>query len=170
MTTMNALSDADEFGLPMNILGKHPDEFYGMIGRIICVCAVLEDKVTTLRHTLAHAQQGKFTLEPVSAQIAAARPLARDLPESAAQQVDAFLDAAEVAFRYRNKLVHSSFPAQPDGRIWGHRATRDKAVTDGTADTVETTVEDLRAFLKKLADLVNSFLQVHTLAGMRTNS
>lgn len=87
---MYELSDADEFGLPMNILGNHPDEFYGLIGRIICVCAVLEEKVATLRHTLAHAEQGKFTLEPVSAQIEAARPLARDLPEPAAQAVGAF--------------------------------------------------------------------------------
>lgn len=157
----------DEFGLPITILGNHPDESYGVIGRIVCVCAVLEEKVTTLRHTLAHAEQGKSTHEPVSAQIDAARSLARDLPVAAAQQICAFLDAAEMAFRHRNELVHSSFPAQADGRIWGHRATRNRTIADGSADTVETTLEDLRKFLVELADLVSNFLQVHAVAGVR---
>lgn len=163
-------NDIDEFGLPITILGNHPDEFYGLIGRIVCVCAVLEEKVTTLRHTLTHAEQGKSTHEPVSTQIDVARTRARDLPDAAAQQVGAFLNAAEVAFRHRNELVHSSFPAQPDGRIWGHRATRDKTVTDSTADTVETTLEDPHEFLAKLADLVRNFLQVHALASARGHS
>ncbi len=42
-------NDIDEFGLPITILGNHPDEFYGLIGRIVCVCAVLEEKVTMKR-------------------------------------------------------------------------------------------------------------------------
>jgi hypothetical protein len=170
MASMYEQNDVDKLGLPVSILGNHPDEFYGVIGRIVCVCAVLEEKVTTLRHTLANAQQGKFTHEPVGAQIAAARRLTRDLPHGTEQDVIAFLDEAEVAFRHRNALVHSSFPAQPDGRIWGHRATRDKAVTDGTADTVETTLEELRMFLRKLAELVRSFIQVHALASVRGHS
>ncbi len=164
---MQELNDADEYCLPVGILGFHPNEFYGAIGRIVCVCAVLEDKVTTLRHTLANAEQGKFTHEPVSAQINAARGLTRELPDPDAQEVGRFLDAAGAAFRHRNELVHSSFPAQPDGRIWGHRATRDKAVTDGTADTVETTLDDLHAFIGELAQLVRSFNQVHALVGVR---
>ena len=126
--------------------------------------AVLEDEVTTLRHTLANAQQGRFTHEPVSKQIAEADRLAETLPELDARQVHDFLDEARAAFRYRNDLVHSSFPAQPDGRIWGHRPTRDKSVTDGTADTVETTLDDLRAFIVELARLVGGFHQALAVA------
>ena len=164
---MHELNDPDEYGLPVGILGIHPSEFYGAMGRVVCVCAVLEDKVTTLRHSLAKAEQGKFTHEPVSAQINAARRLTQKLPEYDAQEVVRFLEAAATAFRYRNDLVHSSFPAQPDGRIWGHRATRDKAVTDGTPDTVETTLDDLRAFIAEIAQLVRNFSQVHALVGVR---
>ncbi len=126
MASMHELNDVDELGLPVAILGIHPDGFYGAIGRVVCVCAVLEEKVTALRHTLANAQQGEFTHEPVSAQINAARRLMQELPDQDAQEVGRFLDAAGAAFRHRNELVHSSFPAQPDGRIWGHRATRDR--------------------------------------------
>src|SRR4051794_25713204 len=59
--TMSPVNDVDEYGLPAGILGRHPDKFYGSVGRVVCVCAVLEDKVTTLRHTLARAQQGQYT-------------------------------------------------------------------------------------------------------------
>ena len=164
---MREPSEVDDYGLPITILGSHPDQFYGAMGRVVCVCAVLEEKVTTLRHTLARVQQGKFTHEPVSGQIAAARGLAKGLPEEPRREVDDFLAATEGAFRLRNDLVHSSFPAQANGRIWGHRATRDKAVTDGTADTVGMTLEDLFGFVVQLADLVLGFNRVHALVTLR---
>lgn len=164
MVSMHAQENVDDFGLPTSILGQHPDEFYGVVGRIVCVCAVLEDEVTTVRHTLAGAQHGKFTHEPISAQIVAARRASQSLPQRAAQEIVAYLDESEAAFHHRNALVHSAFPAQPDGRIWGHRATRNRTVFDGTADTVETTLEELRLFLCELAGLVRRFNQVHGLA------
>jgi len=34
----------DEYNLPAGILGLHPDGFYGAIGRIVCVSAVLEGR------------------------------------------------------------------------------------------------------------------------------
>jgi hypothetical protein len=170
MVSMHEANGADEYGLPIGVLGLHPDEFYSAIGRVVCVCAVLEDKVMTLRHTLAGAEQGRFTREPVSAQIKAARALSNGLPEPGPEKINSFCDKAEAAFHHRNELVHSSFPAQPDGRLWGHRPARSKALTDGTADTVETTIGELRAFMGELASLVGVFNQVHALAGMRSPS
>jgi hypothetical protein len=161
---LRAVADVDEYRLPAGVLGRHPDEFYGALGRIVGVSAVLEDKVTILRHTLANAQQDEFTHEPVSSQIKAARTLCQGLPDHAASRIKEFLDAAQEAFVRRNDLVHSSFPAQPDGRVWGHRPTRARDVTDGTAATVETSIDDVRAFIAHLADLVESFNGVHALA------
>lgn len=158
------MSGVDDYGLPTGILGRHPEEFYGSIGRIVCVCAVLEDKITTLRHTLAGAKQGQFTHEPVSQQIDAARTLSRNLPDPAPERISRFLDEVQAAFRQRNDLVHSSFPGQPDGRLWGHRPTRLKNVVDGTADTIETSIGELRALIGKVAEIVESFNQVHAIA------
>jgi hypothetical protein len=158
------MTGVDEYGLPAGILGRHPDEFYGAIGRIVCVCAVLEDKTITLRHTLAGAQQGQHTHQPVSKQIDVARSLSHALPERAAQKVTAYLDQVDYAFRRRNELVHSSFPVQPDGRLWGHRPIRDKNVTDGSADTVVTSFGELREFICELAQLVQEFNGVHAIA------
>ena len=108
---MKHFNPADAYCLPAGILGVHPDEFYGAVGRIVCVCAVLEDKVTTLRHTLANAEQGEFTHQPVSTQIDVAERLAEALPELERRKVRDFLTAVRAAFQHRNDLVHSSFPA-----------------------------------------------------------
>lgn len=164
---MRQPNNGDDYGLPASILGVHPDEFYGSIGRIVCVCAVLEHQVTALRHALANARQGQFTHQPVSTQIRVARDLAAGLPEHHAKEIVGFLDRADAAFQHRHELVHSSFPAQPDGGIWGHRPTRNKDVTDGTADTIQTTLEDLRAFIGKLANLVAEFTRVYAFASVR---
>lgn len=119
---------------------------------------------------LAGTQQGRFTHEPVSQQVKISRSLARGLPEHTAGSVEAYLDAVQSAFERRNDLVHSSFPAQPDGRLWGHRPTRDRTVTDGRADTVETNMEDLGIFIGQLARLVTAFGGIHALTtiGSRT--
>lgn len=165
---MHGLSGEDDYGLPVNILGVHPEEFYGLIGRIICVCAVLEDKVTTLRHTLERAPQGQFTHQPVSDQIERARALADRPGAPHATQVQEFCDEVKQAFDHRNELVHSSFPAQADGTIWGHRPHRGRSVTDGRAQTVKLTLEELYAFLDEVVRLVKNFNHIHALAGTIT--
>jgi hypothetical protein len=147
----------DEYGLPGGILGDHPDEFYAVVGRIVCLCAVLEDKVTSLRHVLARAEQGRFAHQPVSEQIRTTRALARLLPDPGAETVVRFLDRAETAVTTRNALVHSSFPAQPSGTLWGHRPARDRSLTDGSADTFETSIDDLRHLIAELAELIHVF-------------
>jgi hypothetical protein len=164
MLLMYERNAVDEYGLPLGILGVHPNEFYGAIGRVVCLCAVLEDKVTTLRHTLERADQGSFTHQPVSKQISRARDLSRGLPEPGPETISVFCDNAQDVFSRRHDLVHSSFPAQPDGQIWGHRPVRDKGTTDGSAQTVETTLKELRAFINRIACLISDFNAVHGLA------
>lgn len=161
------MNDVDSFGLPAGVLGRHPEQFFAAIGRVVCVSAVLEEKITVLRHTLAGAPQGRFTQEPMSKQIHAATSLAGALPDPDAERVRMFLRESEHAFIRRNGLVHSSFPAQPDGSLWGHRPTRDKSVTDGRSDTVETSIEELTEFIAELAELVQSFNLVHAAAANR---
>jgi len=164
MLLMHEREGVDEYGLPLGVLGAHPNEFYSAIGRVVCVCAVLEAKVTSLRHTLERSGQGSFTNQPVGQQIIRVRDLSRRLPEPGPDRIGAFCDGAAAAFDRRNELVHSSFPAQPDGRLWGHRPARDKGTTDGSAQTVETTIEELRDFISELAQLVRDFNAIHSLA------
>ncbi len=166
MLLMHEHEGVDEYGLPLGVLGAHRNEFFSAIGRVVCVCAVLEAKVTTLRHTLERTGQGSFTNQPVSQQIVRVRDLSRRLPEPGPDRIGAFCDGAASAFDRRNELVHSSFPAQPDGRLWGHRPLRDQGTTDGSAQTVETTIEELCAFISELAHLVRDFNAIHSLASL----
>lgn len=150
----------DKYGLPSGILGDHPDEFYAAVGRAVCVCAVLEDKITSLRHSLERVEQGRFAHQPVSAQIRVTRALARRLPDSAAETVGTLLNRVDTVVTTRNALVHSSFPAQPSGRLWGHRPARDRSMTDGSADTFETSIENLRHLIGEVAELIQGFNHV----------
>lgn len=155
---------SDPFGLPPTILGPLPDEFFGAVGRIVCVCAVLEQQVSTLRHTLARAEQGAFTHQPVSKQIQEARSLATVLAADHRNRVHEFLAAAEQAFEERNSVVHSAFPAQDSGRLMGHRPVRDRSVTDGSAQWTVTSVDGLKRLIGRLSRLVLDFNQVFALA------
>lgn len=87
MVSVTDLNSVDAYGLPVGIQGQHPDELYAAVGRVLCVCAVLEDQVTTLRDTLAGASQGQFTQQPVKAQIDSAGTLSRRLPAAAASVI-----------------------------------------------------------------------------------
>lgn len=151
------MNDVDDYNLPERILGTHPDEFYGAMGRIVCICAVLEDRVIALRHALERVEQGRFTNQPISRQIAVARSFLVNVAEPGREVIASYLDRVGDAFKTRNDLVHGSFPAQASGEIWGHRMTRDRAVLDGTADTVEITLTDLRIFIGHLSELVIEF-------------
>jgi len=156
----------DAYNLPTGILGHHPEDFYGALGRIVCVSAVLEDKITSLRHTLEQVEQGRFAHEPAGQQIPKARELAgAHLSPPDADRVRAFLDRAKDAFKRRNDFVHSSFPSQPAGRVFGHRPARSKKVTDGTADVIETSVDIMRLFIGDLATLVQEFNAIFALCG-----
>jgi hypothetical protein len=158
----------DAYNLDVNVLGPHPNEFYGAVGRIVCVSAVIEQQISAMRHALAHVQQGTYSHEQVSDHIRAARKLAKSLPEQDGQRVRAFLKRAERAFDKRNDVVHSAFPAQEDGRIYGHRPIRDKAVTDGTSTPFETTMPELKEFIGRLSGLAREFNSVHALCSYRS--
>jgi hypothetical protein len=159
--------NTDAYNLDLNVLGPHPDEFYGAVGRIVCASAVLEQQISAMRHALAQVQQGTYSHEQVSDHIRAARKFAKSLPDQDGQRVRAFLKRAERAFDKRNDVVHSAFPAQADGRIYGHRPIRDRAVTDGTSTPFETTMPELKEFIGRLSGLAREFNRVHALCSSR---
>lgn len=69
--------DVDGYNLPSSILGPHPEEFYGAVGRIVCICAVLEQQLAAMRYALAEVQQGQYSHQPVSEQFKVAGKLSR---------------------------------------------------------------------------------------------
>lgn len=116
MLLMHEHEGVDEYGLPLGVLGAHRNEFFSAIGRVVCVCAVLEAKVTTLRHTLERTGQGSFTNQPVSQQIIRVRDLSRRLPEPGPDRIGAFCDAPRPhSTAAMNLCTVLSRPNQMDG-------------------------------------------------------
>ena len=157
----------DSFNLSDGVLGPHPDEFYGAVGRIVCVFAVIEQQLSAMRHTLEQVEQDKFTQQPASSQTKVARRLSNDLPAEDGDRVRQFLDRADLLLSKRNGIVHSSVPAQAGGRLWGHRSPRSKTNTGGRSEFVETTVAELKEFVSELSKLAEDFNQVYVVCTSR---
>ena len=150
----------DDFNLSERVLGPHPDEFYGAVGRIVCVCGVVEQQLSAMRHALGQIEHDKFNQQPASSQSKISRQLSHELPPEDGERVRQFLDRADLLLAKRNSIVHSSFPAQGDGRLWGHRSARNRAITDGSVETLVTTMPELKEFVAELSNLAEDFNQV----------
>jgi hypothetical protein len=50
----------DAFGIPERMFGQVPEGFFGLMGRVAMVAAVLEDRLVTLLTQLTGSHQGKY--------------------------------------------------------------------------------------------------------------
>src|ERR1019366_53974 len=52
---------SDRFGVPSNIMGRHNEEFFAMLGRIVALAAILEYKILVFYQYLVGRRQDVFT-------------------------------------------------------------------------------------------------------------
>jgi hypothetical protein len=144
----------DAYGVPSNLLGRHPEDLFSIMGRIVMLSATLENRLVSIYQSLMRAAQSEYTNVPVGKLINRCgdelhrldgRPDHRLLMET-------FLADAEAIIERRNHYVHNLWPAQAGDKLWGWRPSRDKNVLE--AVTVETTLEEIRADLKALVALL----------------
>jgi hypothetical protein len=105
---------ADRFGVPDQMFGHVPDDFYGLIGRIALVATLLEDRVLGLLWALdeelqaTHAGLAATRLAPLIRQRyerhadALGEALVADIEWALVQALDVLED--------RHALVHSLWP------------------------------------------------------------
>ena len=93
----------DSFGIPDDLLGPHPEEFYGAVGRIVTLSALLENGLLALVEKL----------KP-DAQHSLAKMSAADLVAEGKRHLPRFDDAAQRARAER-------FFADVDGAFEGTR-------------------------------------------------
>lgn len=118
------LTPVDDFGVPVHLLGPHPEEMFNVVARIIMLSALLEDLQRTLLQTLEevgeteHATtRGSAVVELLRKQAAGAQ---RFRPEWA--ELNDVLDRTADLLDFRNGVAHNLWPAQPGGnRVFGHR-------------------------------------------------
>ena len=93
-----------------------------MLGRVVMVAALLEDRLLTLLTVLAMVPQGEYAGVSFTRLSKETRKALRVRPKDYANQVSDVLDRLAVRFEQRNELVHSLWPSPTLERAWGHRA------------------------------------------------
>jgi hypothetical protein len=143
----------DQFGVPLNVTGRHSENFYSMLGRIVSLAAILENKTLGFYQDLAGGTQDDFIELSISALIAKSLAELHRLPEADADFARQWLSEAMAISSRRNDYVHSLWPAQGDGKLFGWRRHRMK---DGTTKIVRLTLDDMHADLQRVVALLDS--------------
>ena len=142
----------DGFGVPSDILGPHPEEFFQMLGRIVALSAALERNVRLVCDRLASATEGAFSADSFGQAVKTGRKnLARFLEDSDRALAADFLARSESAILKRHAYAHSLWPAQAGGEMYGWKLSR-KATSAGV-DEISQTLDDMRADLAALVAL-----------------
>lgn len=152
----------DAYGVPSNLLGRHSEDLFPMVGRIVMLSATLENRLLSICQYLKGASQNEYTNWSVSRLIKGCREeLYRlDSRPDHREAMETFLDNAAGIIERRNHYVHNLWPAQASGKMWGWRPSRDGRVLEMI--TVETTLAEIRADL----DVLVALLEVNRLNGL----
>jgi hypothetical protein len=133
----------DSFGVPSNLTGNHPEEFFSLLGRIVALSALLENRVLVLYQYLVGRRQDQHTELGVGRLITNALSEIRRLTDPADRQLAAeFLTEARAITTRRHNYVHNLWPAQTDGRLFGWRVRRKRNARE--ALTTVSTLEEMR--------------------------
>lgn len=153
-------TEPDEFGVPLNFLGSQSEDFYGAIGRIALLGALLEYRLLVLYQALVGARQDEHTQLSATQLIERARTeihLLRD--DGQRSTVGRFLDDAEAVARRRNDYVHSLWPVQSGTRLFGWRPPRSKDSGESVL-VVETTMADVLHDIEWFVTVIKSWDRV----------
>jgi hypothetical protein len=144
--------DTDTFGVPLNIMGRHPEDFFSILGRIVALAAVLENKILVFYQYLVGRRQDEYTEMSVGQLIGDALPELHRLPPADGDLAKEWLVEAKAITTKRNNYVHNLWPAQGDGRLFGWRMPKKKNATESI--TTEGTLEEMRDDLNRLSALL----------------
>lgn len=145
--------EVDEFDLPAVLFGPPPDWFYPAVGRVVAVCALLENKAQVLAETLTGVQQNTLTMARLSdlkkQALHAARAIDARNAGGAADPLTPgtteFFVRTELVLARRHGIVHAVWPAQPGEQQFGWRPGRreDGGQARVTADNTRAGLTDL---------------------------
>lgn len=141
----------DAFGVPSNIMGPHPEEFFSLLGRIVALAAQLEYTICVFYEYLL----GTPSYVPPQLSF---KVLIRDcrnglgaLPDADRALAEAFLNRAEAVVLKRHIYVHSLSPAQAGGELFFWKPSRKE--NDPTTFTKMGTLAEMCDDLKTLVEL-----------------
>ncbi len=101
----------DSYAIPPNMFGNVPEEFFGALGRVVMVTALLELRLLDLVAALDHATQEEHAGKPARELIRACRALLPGQDPSLSAEALDMLDRVDDALGMRNAVVHSLWPS-----------------------------------------------------------
>lgn len=173
--TMNV----DAFGVPDSILGRHEERFYGAVGRIACLAALVEQNLLHLHQALygegqewdRHRPAGLLARQDCDhlASLSKSGEFAGEL--HAIDEIFNYLKCAIGALERRHVVVHSAWPAQRKGDYFRHRPVRKKESDDTRVETVNRadaterlSFDWFQESIEMFVELTTRFNQVHSMA------
>ena len=143
----------DSFGVPSNLTGNHPEEFFSLLGRIVALSALLENRVLVFYQYLVGRRKDQHAELGVGKLITNALSELHRLTDPADRQIAAeFLAEAKAITAKRNDYVHNLWPAQGDGRLFGWRVPQKKNAQE--ARTTTSTLDEMRDDLRRVVALL----------------
>ena len=102
----------DQYGIPDNLFGHVPEEFYALIGRVVMMASYLEDCLLDLLQAMDDAPQITHADKFGNDLVKLARQRVTVLRDDAASeqfgtQVKALVEEVDAALKRRNEIVHS---------------------------------------------------------------
>ena len=163
-----ARGTVDEFGVPDTILGPHPEEVFSGIGRAVALSALFEERLRAPLQALRRKDQTAFAKLRASELVA---ELGTATATLCAEDLDwvgfpKFLGRATQAFLYRNVLVHSLWPAQDDGSLFGHRTNQ----KTGERLMTTTSMGEVRGAISELVNLTEEWRVWFAYVGSRASN
>lgn len=158
----------DRFGVPSNLLGDHGEDFYGLIGRIAGLSALLEHQAHVVYETMINATQDQCARLPAGQLVCKALKEANSVEDESARLIlQDYFSRVAAALKRRNDFIHNLWPAQADGRLFGWRPSRAKSVDPKNPDeTLETTLAEAKDFVLNLVSLVQERDRVYAAAAV----
>lgn len=156
------MTTTDAFGVPEYVLGSHDDQFYGAVGRVACLAAVIEERLRVLLQTLRHANQAAFSKMPVGKVLVSLRSDTSRVASTdrECQIVTTYLGDASEAFQGRNDVLHSLWPAQDDGTWFRHRLD-----PNGVRVAVRTGPDEVLDLISEFVQLERQWPNVYSIIG-----
>lgn len=147
---------ADRFGVPENAFGLVPEDFYGLVGRIVMLAALVDDRVLSLLWALDSAPQQEHSGKPTDAVVRMIRARLESWPKTVDDEGEVLLKRAEAALRMRHALAHSLWPNPTMEAAQGWRPLpRRKRASADPRDVVVWTRASEEMLVQAVGDLGN---------------
>lgn len=147
----------DRFGVPESMFGPVPDDFYAVVGRIVLVATLVEDRTLTVLWALDDAPQdthaGRSASEirrEITGRVSNhAAVLGNDLVNDLTSLLADLSEASE----RRNAVVHSLWPNPSDELAQGWRSVRQPRGAEPRSE-ISWTLTSLDGLRKDLTELI----------------